>query len=81
MDVACGEHIIEEDRTGAIDEACDMQPVGGGWSRACCCCCGRGCASETLKLKKHGSTALLSGLQDGHRHGSGAQEAVVRIGE
>lgn len=81
MEVACGEHIIEEDRTGVIDEACDMQPVGGGCSRARCCYCGRRCASETLKLKKHGSNALLSGLQDGHRHGSGPQDAMVRIGE
>lgn len=38
-------------------------------------------ASETRKLKKHGSTALLSGLQDGHRRGSGPQNAVVRMDE
>lgn len=29
MVVACGEHIIERDRTEAIEEACDMQMASG----------------------------------------------------
>jgi hypothetical protein len=39
--VACGEHIIERDRTGAVEEACDVHLAGGCCSRArrCCCCC------------------------------------------